>query len=346
MNRRLRETAAFVRMRRRMRLPIRPVYLVATAAELTLILQGVVIWLVLWQKGIVLGITEAVLPLLSLAYYLGGALVRVMWEVLRGRVREYLSSIATVEWWVITARIIPTTMAISYIYAALKTHIPILQPRTFDALLWEIDRALLFGHSPNVLLLNLFHQDSFLRAMDFLYAILFFTALMISVPVILSVRSNPLRVAYTAGSVILWSVGLWLYLAVPSLGPAYVVSDVWDEVRHLFPRSTYWQYRLIQNYQLVLQIREGVLPPGINMLFGIAAFPSLHVGFQTFVALWMSRVSRWAGMIGFLFAAIIFLGSVLTGWHYLIDSIAGAILAVLSYLVSRRLEKFMMARPA
>ena len=40
---------------------------------------------------------------------------------------------------------------------------------------------------------------------------------------------------------------------------------------------------------------------------------------------------RWRLLFG-LITLIIFLGSIVTGWHYLIDSIAGIALAVVCYL--------------
>jgi hypothetical protein len=47
------------------------------------------------------------------------------------------------------------------------------------------------------------------------------------------------------------------------------------------------------------------------------------------VTLWMR--GRWRLLFGVI-TLIIFLGSIITGWHYLIDSIAGIILAVICYL--------------
>jgi membrane-associated phospholipid phosphatase len=55
------------------------------------------------------------------------------------------------------------------------------------------------------------------------------------------------------------------------------------------------------------------------------------VAFEMLVYLWMRRVSK-LGSIAFAVCVIlIFLGSVITGWHYLIDSIAGMALAVGCY---------------
>ena len=75
------------------------------------------------------------------------------------------------------------------------------------------------------------------------------------------------------------------------------------------------------NYQHVLRNEA------VNVFLGIAAFPSLHVAFEFLVWLWVRRVWRAGAILYAIFTVIIFLGSVVTGWHYLIDSLAGLALA-------------------
>ena len=71
----------------------------------------------------------------------------------------------------------------------------------------------------------------------------------------------------------------------------------------------------------------------------MAAFPSLHVAFQTLVFLWMRRVWRWGEIVFGVFAVAILIGSLVTGWHYLIDGIAGIALAWLCYFFSARAHR-------
>ena len=72
---------------------------------------------------------------------------------------------------------------------------------------------------------------------------------------------------------------------------------------------------------------------------GIAAFPSLHVGFQTYVFLWMRRLWTSGEVLFGIFVVVIFLGSMITGWHYFIDGVAGAALALGCYVLFDRLER-------
>src|SRR5262249_26055266 len=66
---------------------------------------------------------------------------------------------------------------------------------------------------------------------------------------------------------------------------------------------------------------------GINPSLGIAAFPSLHVASQLYSALWVRRLAPTLGFVLLLTVGVLFVGSIVTGWHYLIDSVAGLVLA-------------------
>jgi membrane-associated phospholipid phosphatase len=70
---------------------------------------------------------------------------------------------------------------------------------------------------------------------------------------------------------------------------------------------------------------------------GISAMPSMHLTIATLLALLGWRTNRYMG-IGFTaFATAIFLGSIMLGWHYSVDGIAGVALAVLFWFVAGRI---------
>jgi hypothetical protein len=60
--------------------------------------------------------------------------------------------------------------------------------------------------------------------------------------------------------------------------------------------------------------------PGLGS--GISAMPSLHLAIATLNALLLSRLSRIAGILGWLYVLMILVGSVHLGWHYAIDGYA------------------------
>ncbi len=66
---------------------------------------------------------------------------------------------------------------------------------------------------------------------------------------------------------------------------------------------------------------------------GLVAFPSFHVAqcLLTAIALWHSRWLRYPAAI---FAALMCISTVTTGWHYIIDVIAGAIVVVCAQILA------------
>jgi hypothetical protein len=211
--------------------------------------------------------------------------------------------------------------------------IPLVNRASFDQILWNADRWLMLGLSPSVFLLALFSDPRLLRAIDWSYAQLYYPVLLAFLAFFLSLRSNRLRFAIASGFVGLWLGGAWLYLAFPSLGPCYVMSAVWDRSRELLATSHLTQIQLMENYVNVLRLPEGAAV-NIKPSLGIAAFPSLHVASQLYAALWVRRLSPMFGFVLFLTVGVIFVGSIVTGWHYLIDSLAGLVMAWGAYRLS------------
>lgn len=266
----------------------------------------------------------------------GGFLIHALFSGWKKSGRHYLRAIRRPRFVVLSLVLFTSLVLLIVFYGSLKVMVPLLNERLWDETLWRVDAVLLFGLSPNVFLINLFNQSLLLRFVDWVYGYLFFLAVLASFPLFLPHRDDRLRVSFITANVLLWSAGAWLYLAVPSMGPAYGFHEVWDAVREQFPVSMYWQKQLLENYQMVLRIPQGVIDPDFNMMEGIGAFPSLHVGFQTLLALYLGRLSRLVGRASWLLVTITFLGSILTGWHYLIDAVAGFVLAFLAFMVMER----------
>lgn len=273
--------------------------------------------------------------------FFGGILLWFVIALIRHDWRDYLRSIRSRQWLVTSALVVTVNVLTTYFYAVLKNSVPLLTSRNYDQALWNLDRSIFFGMSPSVFFLNLFSSHWLLMSFDWAYGHFFFVVIMFAYPSFFGHRRDDLRTAFFTGSAAMWSVGAWLYYAVPSLGPCYKFFDVWESLKSLFPFSTFWQYQLMQNYEKVLRVREGLIDRSINLVEGIAAFPSMHVGFHVFLALWLSRISRFWGRVAWFMAAVIFIGSVVTGWHYLIDSVVGVLLGFGGYWVSVVLLRWM-----
>jgi hypothetical protein len=248
--------------------------------------------------------------------------------------REYFRTIKTAEWLTDTLRLTVAAALVVFTYGWIKLVVPVYHPTLFDQVLWDLDQLLGLGVAPSLFLLDLFGNKAFLRTIDWLYANIFFASTIVASAYFLSDPRRRIRVAFANGYAALWITGAWLYLTVPSLGPAYAFKDLWMVHGDTLRITQTFQALLMRNYQNVLRAASGQPSGGVTIVFGIGAFPSLHVAFQTYVFLWMRRLWTSGEVLFGLFAVAIFLGSMITGWHYLVDGIAGAVLAYACYRFS------------
>jgi hypothetical protein len=291
--------------------------------EIFTIVNFAIIQILLWRitrapLSTILVTFLALVPVFVVQALIG---VGIRLAVARARRSEYTTVVRSRRWIADSIRIIFFSALSVHVYGWIKLSIPLLHPHLFDSELWNIDRAIFFGHSPNIFFLDLFSTS--LRFFDWTYANVFIASINIASIYFLSDPDERLRINFTNSNTLMWLAGAWLYLLVPSLGPAYRFPNVWLPLSAMLGNTQQLQRILMTNYQHVLHNQQ------VNILLGIAAFPSLHVAFEMLVTLWMR--GRWRLLFACI-TVIIFLGSIITGWHYLIDSIAGIVLAVLSYL--------------
>lgn len=83
-----------------------------------------------------------------------------------------------------------------------------------------------------------------------------------------------------------------------------------------------WQFNSLQVSDRLWSAFQGNY---ISFATGISAFPSIHVATSTWIAL------AFRNPLAYIYAALIFVGSVALGWHYAIDGIAGALGALICY---------------
>jgi hypothetical protein len=301
--------------------------------------QIVVVYLIIAMRGPAIGklvnddmiVTVIAVTILTLA----GLAVRGAVEAARGRGRRFLRSIANAGWMTDTVRLIIGNAFLIGVYGAIKLVVPIYNGRLYDEQLWKIDSAMFGGYSPVIFVLSAFSNPHVLQFFDASYARIFLVSLNIAYVYFMSHPSRRLRIAFADGNMALWCVGAWLYLLVPSLGPAYVFPDLWLVYRQWQPVTNQLHATLIANYEGMLRIKRGA-GATVFLLYGVAAFPSLHVAFQTFMFVWMRRLWISAQVLFGFFTVLILLGSMITGWHYLIDGIAGIVMAVACYAVAAR----------
>lgn len=270
-------------------------------------------------------------------YALAGVVVRLIVGRIRGGLPGYLRIIRSAGWLTDTVRYVLFGSLVVHTYFWIKLMVPLMHPRLYDQELWNLDQAILFGHSPNVLAVNLLANHVALRVIDWSYARIFFASLTIAFSFFLSSPSRRLRAGFTTGSSLLWLIGGWLYLLMPAIGPVYAFPEVWAPAAASLELSQHFQALLMKSYHAVLRLPQGGSTDDVQLMFGVAAFPSLHVGFQTFTFLWFRRLWIYGEIVFGIFTFVILIGSVVTGWHYLIDGLAGMAMAAFCYDISVRL---------
>jgi hypothetical protein len=264
-----------------------------------------------------------------------GVAIRLTFAAFRGTAKELLVIYRSRGWLIDTLRFAIGCGLWTHTYAWIKLTTPVLHPHLFDQQLWNLDRTICFGYQPSFFVLSLFSAPSVMRLIDWTYAFVFFASLNIAMIFFASLPERRLRIAFMNSNALLWLTGGWLYVAVPSLGPAYRFPEVWVPLAPWLDRTQTFQRLLMTNYRNVLLSLRGARRP-INIIFGIGAFPSLHVAFQTLALLWMRRQTKWGGPLFLVFVFFIFFGSLVTGWHYLVDGLAGAALAWACYAAAQR----------
>jgi hypothetical protein len=257
---------------------------------------------------------------------------RLVGEELKG----YWRSVAKPRWWSLALRLWIVSAVQAYTYMWLKVSVPLLRADLYDSELWRLDRWLHFGVSPTVFAIELVAGTWFAGAIDLLYS-----WWVPSVPLVVSfayaaARDDARRNFAMAGTV-LWIGGAWAYLAWPAVGPCYASPDVLEPIRSEMERAMGSQATLWRNYLTMVRSR-GSLLESFSPLFGVAAMPSLHVGAYAMFTFWARRHARrwfWPCVAG---TAVIFFGSLATGWHYAVDGYAGIALAWLAVVLADRLE--------
>ena len=118
-----------------------------------------------------------------------------------------------------------------------------------------------------------------------------------------------------------WILGTLCYYLLPSLGPYAAAPGEFAGLRHTPITDTQAEY-LVERAAFLAD------PSAPDAFVSLGAFASLHVGFTTLVFL----MARYYGLRRLSRVLAVYLGAVIVatvyfGWHYVLDDIAGVLLA-------------------
>lgn len=218
---------------------------------------------------------------------------------------------------------------ITYVsYRNLKSFLPFVVSNTkYDRTLHLMDRMLMFGHEPGVVMHDLLGTGVSATVLSFVY--LWFLPL---VPLALTawlVWSRNLSFGYwfATSQCIAWALGTASYYALPTLGPGLAYSYVYTDLPNT-PTA-----RLMESLS---NTRHQVVAGGLeDVIQSIAGFASLHCAITLLVALMVqftlrSKVLKWVFWVNF---GLTVLATLYFGWHYIADDVAGIMIAFVAFYV-------------
>jgi hypothetical protein len=249
-------------------------------------------------------------------------------------IREYLRALARPGWWLLTVRIWAASIVVVYAYMWLKVSVPLVNSHLFDTQLWHLDRAMHFGISPSIFASRLISDTVMAPILDSWYSWWWMRVGSFGMAFFVLLPNDEWRARFMLSSQLIWNLAAWLYVALPALGPCYAVPELWTHLRTQLPEVASTQAALLENYRRMVAARMGGALRAFKPMMGVAAMPSLHVGYMVLLTLWSWKLARKLLVVAVIATFLTFLGSLATGWHYAVDDYAGALLAVACFIAS------------
>jgi hypothetical protein len=221
---------------------------------------------------------------------------------------------------------------VSYLaYRNIKSMIPLLRPgELFDRQLAELDRAMFGGNDPAALLHSLLGIGVQTHVLSAIY-VFFIVLLPLSLALALVFSPNlPGGLFYATALSINWPLGAATYLMLPALGPVYATPGLFAEL----PASAVTGLQAILLDQRLEFLRD---PAVAGTAQAIAAFASLHVSmiFTAAVAAHLLGLHRRLRIGLWVLLAVSAMATVYLGWHYVIDDVAGVVIALAALALAR-----------
>jgi hypothetical protein len=224
-------------------------------------------------------------------------------------------------------------------FTSIKYAIDNIVPYYADPYVAALDR-MIHGTDPWRLLQPIIGFPIVTEGINFFYNLWFFVMYIILSLVVFLLEDEWLRTRYLVAFILSWILigGLFATL-LSSVGPcfysAFYPSDPYaeliaylDQVNEIYPLwARGMQDLLLESY------RQDKIGFGV----GISAMPSMHIAVTVLNAIFLSKIHRLAGIAAWVFAAIIFVGSVHLAWHYAVDGYVAGLLVIIIWIGAGKL---------
>ncbi len=208
-------------------------------------------------------------------------------------------------------------------YFFLSGLLPIVNTTTLDQELYDLDMAL-FGFEPAMLM------DSWVTPVTtewfaFFYFSYFFLLAVHVIPILMFSRNARMLSEFALGLILIFCIGHLVYMLVPGYGPYKAMAEAFDNP---FPKGMWLDL-----------VMSTVQSGGAQM----DIFPSLHTGAPTYILLFSYRYRdrmpfRYSWVVIAVFAVNIIIATMFLRWHYVIDVVAGLLLAVFAFWAGNTLS--------
>ena len=190
-----------------------------------------------------------------------------------------------------------------------------------DPFLWSIEKEVFY------ILANLRPNPFF---WDILYNSAWTIELFAMFLLILLSRNHLIVLKFCLSFILLFYIGRLLGLLNPVKGPAFYQPDLFSYLEGTFSLKAMLEIIPIMGAD-PLSLKSGVL------VGGVSAMPSLHIGMVSVTSYWLSANVKLLRFITPFWVILVWISTVLLGWHYILDGLGGIILALICILLTKAL---------
>jgi membrane-associated phospholipid phosphatase len=277
------------------------------------------------------------LPLLCIGAFAADMIPRTLWRT-RGNPRQFKTEAVVLirEHWTRERIILVILGLISFYftyvsYRNLKNFLPFMRttsdghPLLYDNQLHALDRWLLFGNDPAIVLHKIFGFgfSAHILAYDYL---LFLPLVPVTVTAwLVWSRNISFGYWYVTSQGLCWTLGTASYYILPTLGPGFAFPWLYFDIDKTGVSS-------LQDSLFYGRIHLH-FDPFLNGVQSVAGFASLHVAITLMMALvgHYTVRHRWIRIALWVYVVVTAISTTYFGWHYIADDIAGAFIAVVSF---------------
>jgi hypothetical protein len=128
----------------------------------------------------------------------------------------------------------------------------------------------------------------------------------------------------TIMTVVCYFLTRWIAIHYPTAGPAFYQPGFFELSGTVSGAVQKW---------LVLYMQGGV--PQNGFIPGTMGMPSLHIGITVMAAWFLARHFRWTLWFSVPWICLIWLSTIMLGWHYALDGVGGIAVAIFAVLAAR-----------